>query len=67
LYAGYDESFSSVILLAERELTVNISSSATRVSKLMDKGVGRLAEIGVWNKTMSQNEILELFRHGADT
>jgi hypothetical protein len=67
LYAAYDESFSSVILLAERELTVNISSSSTRVTKLMDKGVGRLAEIGVWNKTMSQTEILELFRHGADT
>lgn len=63
-----DESFRDVILLAEKEISIRgTGNGPTRLTKLMDRDVGLLAEVGVWDEAISRGEILRLFKHGADT
>lgn len=43
------------------------SSHCHNLTKLMDRGLGRFAEVGVWDNSMNESEIVDLCKHGADT
>lgn len=67
LYLNMDESFRSTILLANKEVQLGHGNNSHALTKLMDKGLGRLAEVGMWQKSMSESEVVDLCRHSADT
>lgn len=67
LYLNMDESFNSTILLANKEVQMTQSSHSHNLTKLMDRGLGRFAEVGVWDNSMNESEIVDLCKHGADT
>jgi len=62
-----DESFRDVILLAEQEIQIRDANKPTRLTKLMDRDIGLLAEVAVWDHAISKEQITRLFKHGADT
>lgn len=60
LYLSIDESFSSNILLAQKQVPMANNGNATQLTKIMDRGLGRLAEVGMWDQSMNQEDILRL-------
>jgi len=62
LYVGMDESFQQVVMLGQKPFEVKNHTSTARLTKIMDKSLGKFAEIALWNHTMDIADILKLYK-----
>jgi len=60
-----DESFTETTLIATTHITTRESECPTTLTKLMDRGVGLLAEVAVWDYAMDYESVFDLYKHGS--